>query len=99
MMVRCLAVSVLSIALAAGARFYRDSGPSPSAVIHTLDDPSAVPPGPLRDQLQELHERQARRNTFARFLRQVTAELAAGTADLRTATDRMFFFCLERYPE
>jgi hypothetical protein len=48
---------------------------------------------------RELTHQQARRDSFAEFANNLTCAMAHGQTSLHEATDRVFYYCLQQYPE
>jgi hypothetical protein len=80
------------MALIAGTRLYRGAGDSlPDVPVATLEE-SAV-------RLCEMNQQAERRGVFIQFADRVGGELMRGEVGLATATERLFYFCLQNYPE
>jgi hypothetical protein len=97
---RYLAVTALSIAAIAGVRSYRNAAEPPrrSWAMLEAELPSTMDPANL-ERYRELQDLARRREAYATFAEQLTLELANGTIKLREATDALFYFCIQNYPE
>jgi hypothetical protein len=97
---RYLAVTAVSIAAIAGFRSYRNAveqPPRPRAALEA-ELPETMEPAD-RERYEELRDRSRRRDEYAKFAEQLTLELEHGTIKLREATDALFYFCIQNYPE
>jgi hypothetical protein len=94
---RYLAVTALSIA---GIRSYRNAVEPPRRpwVMLEAELPSTMDPANL-ERYEELRDLARRREAYAKFADQLTLELGNGTIRLREATDALFYFCIQNYPE
>jgi hypothetical protein len=50
-------------------------------------------------QERVLNDQSARRARFAQFADQLTSKMADGQISMREATERVFYYCLQQYPE
>lgn len=97
---RCLAVTALSIAAIAGVRSYRNAVDPPGRPWAVIEADLASPMDPAdRERYEELCDTARRRGAYAKFAEQLTLELGNGTIKLREATDALFYFCVQNYPE
>jgi hypothetical protein len=95
-----VAVAGVVVALTTAAPFYPVSGPA-------SDDPSpGSGVGTEPASAEQLHEDQcaiedfsSRRGAYVRFAERLLEQLTRGETSLRDATERLFYYCLEQYPE
>jgi hypothetical protein len=97
---RYLAATALSIAVIAGVRSYLSAIDPPR---HTQAIPEAEMPANMgqaeRERFEDLRDVARRRGEYAKFAEALTLELERGTIGLREATERIFYFCIQNYPE
>jgi hypothetical protein len=96
---RFLAVSALSLALVGGAQYCR-SRPAGAAGKAMISEEELFAQSDYdHERRQELCELRSRRYAFVHFLNRLSAELGRGEVALAEATERIFYFCLQNYPE
>jgi hypothetical protein len=97
---RFLAASALSIVAIAGVRYYCDASAAPrqQQAIFPEDQPTSMT-GPERARCEQLLDSSQRRGAYAQLAEHLAHALEAGTMGLGDATERLFYFCLQNYPE
>jgi hypothetical protein len=96
---RCLAVGSLSLALVGGAQFYPDRWADRSESLTVRGEDVAAQSGYDGERRQALIDLRCRRDAFAQFLARLGGELTRGETRLGEATERLFYYCLQNYPE
>jgi len=100
MLSRFMAVSALSIVAIAGARYYHAASAPPERPQTALPEDQPAPmEGTERERHEQLSDLALRRGAYARLADQLGHELEGGTMALGDATERLFYFCLQNYPE
>jgi hypothetical protein len=100
MLCRLMTVTALSTALIAGSQFYRSDDGSqvqPAKAMLATNTPIN-----LEDELArsaEMDQFGARRHAFAAVTARISGELGRGDTSLAAATERLFYYCLQNYPE
>jgi hypothetical protein len=100
MLCRLMTVTALSTALIAASQF--DRGADGSQVQPAKARIAMLTPTTLEGELArsaEMDEAGARRHVFAAFVARINDELGRGDTSLAAATERLFYYCLQNYPE
>jgi hypothetical protein len=94
---RCLAMTTLSIVAIGGVRYFPGSIEMPKQARMSLQQPS--PMGGDQERYAQLADLHSRRDVYATVAALLENGLVRGTIDLGEATDRLFYFCVQNYPE
>ncbi len=98
MPIRCLTAAACSMAMLAGVTWYRESDCLPAFARVRLDPQGGVPEAEQRTwNLLEDHAR--RRTAFLQFETRLIAGLRRKETNLRAVTERLFYYCLQHFPE
>lgn len=95
---RYLAVAVLSTIVVFGARYYPRPLECSAQALFEPQEPAAMSPAE-RDRHEHLVDVGSRRGSFAELTESLTGQLTSGTIGLREATERLFYYCVQNYPE
>jgi hypothetical protein len=101
MLSRFIAVTAFSVATVLGVHLYRTwSAPAPTGRdITAVGEDLSVMDEVNRERAQQLHDTWRRWLAFNQLTVKLTAELARGETGLHDATNRLFYYCLQNYPE
>lgn len=99
MLRRCLTAGIASIVLIVGVEWYRGRAAPAPAVVEARVDQQAGVPEETRRAWRELEDQSQRRNRFRQFESRLMQALVQREISLRDATERLFYYCLEHYPE
>jgi hypothetical protein len=95
---RYLAVTSVSMVVVAGVRFSPHMIERRERAIGAKEQPSTTIEAD-HERYERLADLQTRRDGYARIAELLTKELARGAIDLREATDRLFYYSIQNYPE
>lgn len=95
---RYLAVTAGSMALIVGVQFYPQGEKRRQRAVFPEEQPSTMT-ATERERYEQLVDMRARRDGYAKIADLLTRELARGAIDLREATERLFYYCVQNYPE
>jgi hypothetical protein len=99
MLSRYLVAGTVSIVVLAGVQYYQNTdAPAPNMVQVRVDQVPGAPEEQSRTW-REFDERAQRRDGFARYDAHLLQELMLKRTTLRDATERIFYYCLQHYPE
>jgi hypothetical protein len=92
---------ILSITVVAGMHWYRsrDNQETDPAFVQIDVNLMSDAPEAMRQQWSDLVERGRRRDAFSRFDARLQAALLRRETSLRDATEKMYYYCLQHYPE
>ena len=96
MICRYLALAIFPVAFVVGGRFYLGA---PDVAGCTVAERDLVSEESNRETARWLEDLRSRRNAFAKFATEISDDLASGDVKLIAAVDRMFYYCLQNYPE
>jgi hypothetical protein len=98
MLCRYLAVTTVLLVVVVGARFNPHAADRRERPIFMAEQPSTMT-GTDRERYEQLVDLRARRDEYSKIDDLLTKELARGAINLREATERMFYYCIQNYPE
>jgi len=96
MFCRYLSLAIFPVAVVLGGQLYtgvRNVG------CGTIAERDLVSEESNRETSLWLEDLRSRRNAFAKFATEISDDLASGDVKLIAAVDRMFYYCLQNYPE